>query len=73
MYQQVEAFEKATKRKYCYRGLVPTRGDIRIEMEYSESIQHNADKQPIIGPRHHTAIEFSLPPAKSVYEIVIGS
>ena len=71
LYQRIEATGEARKRRYCYRGWVPRRGRIRIEVEYSETIQRGLKKRGLIGDRNHTAIEFSLPPLKKVYEISI--
>ncbi|MFQ5596782.1 MAG: hypothetical protein ACE5GK_01900 [Nitrospiria bacterium] len=72
LYQQVEAHEKARKRKYCYRGIIPRKGQIRIEMEYSHSFQNAPERKQRIGRRQHAAIEFSLPAGRPVYDIVIG-
>ncbi len=72
LYQQVEALEKIRKRRYCYKGLIPKGGEIRIEMVYSEFTQEDGENQSVIGEREHAAIEFGLPPRRSVYDIVIG-
>lgn len=72
LYQQSESIEKDRKRRYCYQGLIPKDGQIRIEMEYSETFQHDQNNQKTIGTRLHAAIEFEVPPTKTVYEIAIG-
>ncbi len=73
LYQQVEAIQKKRERRYCYRGWVPKGGEIRIEMEYSDTVQHDKNNNLTIGGRRHTAIEFSLPPTQAVYEFGLGS
>ena len=41
-------------------------------MEYSDTFHPNQNNELTIGGRSHSAIEFALPPAKAVYDIVIG-
>jgi len=72
LYQRIEATGERRKRRYCYKGWIPKRGRIRVEVEYSSSIQRGLKKRGQIGERNHTAIEFSLPPLKKTYEISIG-
>ncbi|MFQ5542844.1 MAG: hypothetical protein ACE5FY_00665 [Nitrospiria bacterium] len=72
LYQKIETIRERKNRRYCYKGWVPKKGDIRIELEFSKSLQNQRDKRGMIGGRMHTAIEFSLPPVKTVYEIEIG-
>jgi len=72
LYQRIEATGEDRKRRYCYKGWVPKRGRIRIEVEYSGSIQRALEKRGLIGERSHTAIEFRLPPLRQVYEISVG-
>ncbi len=72
LYQKVEATMKDRGRRLCYKGWVPDSGRIRIEVEYSDTVQRGRDGYLEIGRRDHTAIEFGLPTAKKVYFILVG-
>jgi len=72
LYQKVQATMKNRERRFCYKGWVPQSGRIRIEVEYSDRVQHDRDGYWQIGGRDHTAIEFDLPAVKKIYVISVG-
>lgn len=72
LYQRSEATQEDRSRRYCYKGWVPKSGRMRVEMEFSDTVQEGKEKSGMIGGRDHTAIEFNLPASQSVYEIPIG-
>lgn len=72
LYQKVEATMENLKRRFCYKGKSPSSGRIRIEIEYSDSVQRGRNGYWEIGGRNHTSIEFGLPAARSVYVISVG-
>ncbi len=72
LYQKVEATMKDLERRSCYKGWAPGSGRIRIEFEYSDTVQRGRDGYWGLGGRDHTAIEFDLPAAKKVYVISLG-
>lgn len=72
LYQKVEATLKDLERRFCYKGRAPDSGRIRIELEYSNSVQRGREGYWEIGGRDHTAIEFDLPAKRKVYVISLG-
>lgn len=70
LYERSEATQEARKHRYCYQGRVPRRGRMRVEIEFSDTLQ---EESGIIGGRDHAVIEFDLPPSRSSYEIVIDA
>lgn len=72
LYQKAEATMKNLERRFCYQGQSPSSGHIRIEIEYSDKVQRGRNGFWEIGGRDHTAIEFDLPAARKVYEIIVG-
>jgi len=75
LYERTEALMEHARGQYCYRPVVPRKGTLRVEVEYSESLSDN-HAQPgekaypgRIGPRAKSAIELSLPPTQPVMEI----
>jgi hypothetical protein len=72
LYQRIEATQEDRQRRYCYKGWVPTSGRIRIEIEFSETAQIGRDKKEMIEGRDHTVLEFDLPSAQEMYDIVVG-
>lgn len=71
LYERSEATQEDRKNRYCYKGRVPKRGQMRIEIEFSDTLQKESEKSGIIGGRDHAVIEFDLPPSRPNYEIVI--
>ncbi len=72
LYQRNEAIREARQHRYCYKGWVPKRGRVRVEVEYSKSISRNEERKEMMAGRDHTAIEFNLPVSRAVYEIGVG-
>jgi hypothetical protein len=72
LYQRIEATREPRQRRYCYKGWVPTRGRMRIEIEFSKTRQEGRGSKGAIGGRSHTAIEFNLPARRQVYEVFVG-
>ncbi|MBI3804821.1 MAG: hypothetical protein HY282_13775 [Nitrospirae bacterium] len=71
LYQRSEATQEDRGHRYCYKGSVPKAGRMRVEVEFSDSIQRGGEKNGIIGARDHAVIEFDLPPSQPQYDIVI--
>ena len=72
LYQQSEATQEDRSKRYCYKGWVPKSGKMRVEVEFSESVQNRKEKKGMIGGRDHARIEFSLPAARRSYDLFIG-
>ncbi len=72
LYQRIEATREPRERRYCYKGWIPKRGRMRIEIEFSKTRQEGSGRRGSIGGRSHTAIEFNLPARREVYEIFVG-
>ncbi len=73
LYQRIEATREPRGRRYCYKGWLPKRGRMRIEVEFSKTKQASSERKGLIGGRAHTAIEFDLPARRAVYEVFVGS
>ncbi len=71
LYERSEATQEDRKHRYCYKGRVPKTGRMRVEIEFSDTLQKESEKSGIIGGRDHAVIEFDLPPSRPNYEIVI--
>ncbi|NKE72705.1 hypothetical protein [Candidatus Manganitrophus noduliformans] len=71
LYERSEATREDRKHRYCYKGKVPKTGRMRVEIEFSETLQKESEKSGIIGGRDHAVFEFDLPPSRPSYEIVI--
>jgi len=72
LYQRIEATREPRERRYCYKGWIPKRGEMRIEVEFSKKRQKGNGRNGSIGGRSHTVIEFKLPSRRQVYEIFVG-
>ncbi len=72
LYQRNEATQEDRSHRYCYKGWTPKTGRMRVEIEFSDTVQKGSDQGGIIGARDHAVIEFDLPPARPSYEMVIG-
>lgn len=72
LYERIEATREPRKRRYCYKGWIPKRGRMRIEVEFSKTRQERSGSKGSIGGRSHTAIEFNLPARRQVYEVFVG-
>lgn len=72
LYERSEATQEDRKHRYCYKGRVPTTGQMRVEIEFSDTLQKESEKSGIIGGRDRAVIEFDLPPSRPNYEIVIS-
>lgn len=73
LYERSEATQEDRKHRYCYKGKVPRRGRMRVEIEFSDTLQKGSEKSGIIGGRDHAVLEFDLPPSRPNYEIVIDA
>lgn len=71
LYQRSEATQEERNRRYCYKGWVPKTGQMRVEIEYSDTLQKESERSGIIGGRDHAVVEFDLPPTRPSYEIII--
>lgn len=72
LYQRIEATREPPERRFCYKGWVPKRGRMRVEIEFSKTRQEGTGRKGSIGGRSHTAIEFNLPARREVYEVFVG-
>lgn len=73
LYERSEATQEDRKHRYCYKGKVPRTGRMRVEIEFSDTLQKESEKSGIIGGRDHAVLEFDLPPSRPNYEIVIDA
>lgn len=71
LYQRSEATQEDRSHRYCYKGGVPKTGRMRVEIEFSDALQKENEKNGIIGGRDHAVVEFDLPPSRPSYEIMI--
>ncbi|MDC4228052.1 MAG: hypothetical protein MPW15_28435 [Candidatus Manganitrophus sp.] len=71
LYERSEATQEDRKHRYCYKGKVPKAGRMRVEIEFSDTLQKESERSGMIGGRDHAVVEFDLPPARPNYEIVI--
>lgn len=71
LYQRSEATQEDRGHRYCYKGWVPKGGRMRVEVEFSDSIQQGGEKTGMIGARDHAVAEFDLPPALPQYDVII--
>jgi hypothetical protein len=73
LYERTEATQEDRKHRYCYKGKVPKMGRMRVEIEFSDTLQNEGVESGIIGGRDHVVLEFDLPPSRPNYEIVIDT
>ncbi len=72
LYERSEATREGRSRRYCYTGWAPSRGQVRVEVEYSKAVSRDQSRKEVIKGRDFTAIEFDLPASEKVYEIVVN-
>lgn len=72
LYERSEALREDRQRRYCYKGWAPSRGQMRVEIEYSKTVSRDDARKETMQGRDHTAIEFNLPALRKVYEIIVN-
>lgn len=73
LYELSEAIQENRNRRYCYKGWAPSRGQVRIELEYSKTVSRDEERKERMQGRDHRAIEFKLPASRKIYEIHLNS
>lgn len=73
LYERNEAIRNSRTQRYCYKGWAPSRGQVRVEVEYSKAVSRDEQRKEMIVRRNHSAIEFKLPASQEVYEIHLNS